>query len=1089
LPSARRRPFARYPQPASSRWLNPVPVRGSLVAFALILSVLSDPARAQDNPPPTAKPVVEAAAPAPPAVNPATPPKPDVIPASTAPETSGTSTNQDGSVKGASDKNPDEIQLSLQGANVDMVVQWLAQTTGKTVIKHPRVQCQLTITSSKKLTKREAITLVYRALSLEGFAATESSSAIFLTPEGSEPKLSPELLAASRKDIPEGRQRLVKMFPLQHMQAAEMKEKLRGVLSEKGTVEADDRVNQLIVTDYNDNLKLMAELIAEFDVTDSDSGIQIFHLKYGDAEEIGNLVGLILNVSAPSGAPAKPSSSGGGGGGGPPPMPMSMPMSMPGQMGGMQGGGQPGSGGSSPAASGIGSTVSAPQVRLWPDRTSNRLIVSAPKSKLIEVQRLLDILDTDQPEDVTVRSIAVKNVAATDLVRELAPIYQKMSGKTRKEAIEVGANDRSNSLIILSSENNFRALEKLVASLDTEDAQEKVVQTFMLKNADAQDAAKQLQDLGKEQESTRYPYYIFSSGGQDKPKKKMSVVADRRRNALVIQAPPAQMPSIEKMVQELDQPITDDSLAPKIFHLKYVSAVDIEDVLNELFLKKTQQRPYFYFYDEEPQNQTDRDVGRLYGKVRITSEPYSNTIIVTSNSKENLAAVEEVLKQLDTPSDAGESTLRIGLRFAKASVVANSINILFAKNGSPGLRATPQQGQPVPQQPQQQQQNTGSSQPGFNLEEETKEEGYFPWLGGPPDNPRSGDGRSTSRPVSDLVGRVRAVPDQRSNALLVSANVQYFPQVLKLIEELDAQTDQVLIEARLVEVSADFLDKLGVRWSPDGSQVFTADDFDNAILGHGQGNYKKGFGGTTTANSPASSGNVLQSLTSLRSGVLDATISMDFLVQFLRKTTDAKVLAEPQINIRDNETGRLFVGQQVPIPQYTQVSTVGSQNTSFTYKDVGVVLEVTPHINSSGDVELRIHTESSTVVAGQTVLGGSIFDTRNFRTDLTAKNGQTLVLGGIIQKQVSDTLRKTPILGDIPGLGWAFKKKDKSSRDVELMVFMRPRVSRNAEQDREVLEHVYRKSPLVEQWDREGQRPAQLDKKGQPVKNPDREQK
>ena len=93
-------------------------------------------------------------------------------------------------------------------------------------------------------------------------------------------------------------------------------------------------------------------------------------------------------------------------------------------------------------------------------------------------------------------------------------------------------------------------------------------------------------------------------------------------------------------------------------------------------------------------HQTDRDVGRLYGKVRITSEPYSNTLIITSNSKENLAAVEEVLKQLDTPSDAGESTLRIGLRFAKASTLANSINILFAKNGSPlcartRLRASP----------------------------------------------------------------------------------------------------------------------------------------------------------------------------------------------------------------------------------------------------------------------------------------------------------------------------------------------------------------------------------------------------------------
>jgi general secretion pathway protein D len=550
----------------------------------------------------------------------------------------------------------------------------------------------------------------------------------------------------------------------------------------------------------------------------------------------------------------------------------------------------------------------------------------------------------------------------------------------------------------------------------------------------------------------------------------MSVVADRRRNSLVVQAPPAQMPGIEKMIRELDEPITDDSLAPKIFHLKYVSAVDIEEVLNELFLKKTQQRTYYW---DDPQPQADRDVGRLYGKVRITSEPYSNTIIVTSNSKENLSVVEEVLKQLDSPSEAGESTLRIGLRFAKAYTVANAINILFARQGSPGLRPVVQQTQPAPfnnnnnnssSNPQ-----NGTVQVGFELEQETKEEGYFPWLGGPQDSPRSSsDSRSAIRPVSDLVGRVRAVADQRINALLISANVHYFPQVLKLIEDLDAPTDQVLIEARLVEISADFLDKLGVRWSPDGSQVFTADDLDNSILGHVRGDYMKGFGGNTEVNTPPSgAGNIVQSLTTLRSGVLQSSISMDFLVQFLRRTTDAKVLAEPQINIRDNETGRLFVGQQVPIPQNTQVSSVGSQNTSFTYKDVGVVLEVTPHINSSGDVELRIHTESSTVVPGVTVLGGSIFDTRNFRTDLTAKNGQTLVLGGIIQKQVSDTLRKTPILGDIPVLGWVFKKKDKTTRDVELMVFMRPKVTRTPEESRDLLDEIYRKAPAVRLWDEE----------------------
>src|SRR5207244_629973 len=100
----------------------------------------------------------------------------------------------------------DEIQLSFQGANIDMIVQWLAQQTGKSVVKHPQVQCQLTITSSKKLGTRQAIDLVYRALSLEGFIAVESSNAILIVPEGKEPKMNPELLDGSKKDIPEGRQ-------------------------------------------------------------------------------------------------------------------------------------------------------------------------------------------------------------------------------------------------------------------------------------------------------------------------------------------------------------------------------------------------------------------------------------------------------------------------------------------------------------------------------------------------------------------------------------------------------------------------------------------------------------------------------------------------------------------------------------------------------------------------------------------------------------------------------------------------------------------------------------------------------------------
>ena len=957
----------------------------------------------------------------------------------------------------------DEIQLSFQRANIDMVVEWLAKTTGKSVVKHPKVQCQLTIVSSKNLTARDAVTLVYRALALEGFAAIESSKSILLVPEGQEPKLSPELTNGG--DIPEGRQRLIKVFPLKHIEPGELTEKVRGVLSENGTIETDTRANQLIVTDYTDNIRLLGELIIELDVASvSDTVIEIYPLQHLEAAEMANLLNLVLNLQpgtpASSRSTSRPSSSSSRSRSSvsmPRGVVISSPSSRPSPS-------PSSSSGPSSPPSGSGPS-SGQQVRLWPDRTSNRLIVAAPKSKLPEVKRLIDLLDTEKPQDVGIRVIPLKHVSAEDLVKEIAPLYQKLSGASLKDVIEVTANIRSNSMIVLSSETNFEAIKRLTDTLDTEDAQERVMQAFSLRNADAEDVAEQLQELNQNQSTTaRYIYYYpgSSSGGNGK---NISVVADKRRNTVIVQAPPGAMGSIGEMIAELDKPVTDDSLAPRIYPLKYVSAVDIEDVLNELFLKKQQQRDYFdYYYYGPSSSSSDQDAGRMFGKVRITSEPYSNSIIVTSNSPENLEAVEAVLKQLDAPSQAGESTLRVGLRFASASKVAKSINILFAKNGSPPLRPERQQGQQGPNQ-QQQRSGQGPSSTGFDLEEESDEEGYFPWLGGQPDNLRTSDGRSV-RPVSDMIGKVRVVPDQRSNSLLISANVHYFPQVLKLIEDLDAPTAEVLIEARIVEVSSDYLDKLGVRWSPDGSQVFSGADYDNSFLVRSSGQYTKGFGGTSEANT-AGIGSVVGALASLRSGVLDSTISMDFLVQFLKQNTAATVLAQPQINIKDNETGKLFVGQQVPIPDNNQVTQLGGQNTTLRYKDVGVVLEVTPHINKAGDVALKIHAESSSIVPGQTVLGGAVFDTRNFKTDLEAKSGETLVLGGIIQRQVTDTLRKTPILGSIPGLGWAFKKKDKITREVELMVFLRTTVVRTPEEAKALLEGTDRIMPLIKKW-REG---------------------
>lgn len=914
----------------------------------------------------------------------------------------------------ASTESSDEIQLSFSGANVDMVVQWLAKTTGKSVVKHPRVQCELTIVSSKKVSTREAVSIVYRALALQGFTAIESQNSILLVPEGQEPKMIPELLASSSSGIPDGRQRLVKVFHLNHVSPSELKQKLGTLTSEKGTIEADDHGNRIIVTDYTDNIRLLTELIPELDVASvSDAIVEIFPVKHLEAQDLSDLLTLILNQQPGNpGATAQPNKPG------------------PPQSSGPS---------ASPSASGPNQ-----QIRLWPDKISNRLIVSAPQSKMPEVAELIETLDVEKPADVGVRVLPLKHVSAGDLVKEVGPLYQKMSGKSLKETIEITANDRSNSLIVLSSEENFKGLQKLVATLDTADAEEKVLESFPLENADAEDVAKQLQDLYRDQPTTsRYVYYFSTPTA----KKELSVVADRRRNTVIVQASPASLPSIREIIKTLDEPVTDDTLAPRIFTLKYVSAADIELVLNELFLKKEEQRSYWDYY-YAPQEESRQDAGRLYGKVRITSEPHSNSIIVTSNSAESLGAVEEVLRQLDVPSQAGETTLRIPIRFAQSVNLATSINVLFATSGSPPLRPVAQPS--TPNDNRNQPQSTTTSKTSFELEQEREEEAYYPWLGGQQESVRSGDGRTTVRPVSDLVGRVRVVPDRRSNALLVTCNVHFFPQVIKLINELDAPTSQVVIEAKIVEVASDFRERLGVRWSPDGSRTFEPEDLDNSFMPSATAAHREIFAGALAD--------------SLRTGTLDASISLDFLIQFLRKNSGSTVLAEPQLNVRDNELGRLFVGAQVPFISRSTFTDVGGRNDQFDYKDVGIILEVSPHIKNEEEVALRIRAESSSIRNGQTLFGGAILDTRDFRTDLLVKDGDTVVLGGIIQQEESDTIRKVPLLGSIPVIGWAFKKRDKASRQVELMVFLRPKILRNSDDVRDMLHEAERKTPNLQRW-------------------------
>lgn len=852
------------------------------------------------------------------------------------PSPSSSETQSDGNANANADSNSSEniekepeeelINLSFKEANIDSVIQWLSKTTGKSIIKHPRANCKLTIVSAGKLTKQEALNLVYHALSLEGFTASENGSTIVILPDSEDSKIKPELVSEGDPENANGWRKVMRVFDLRNVQASEMVSKVKGLLSKSAKVESDAAGNKLIVTDFAENVDLLSEL--------------------------------------------------------------------------------------------------------------------------------LDSLDVEQTADFTVRIIPILNVDAEDLADEISPLFRNKRN-SGSMGVDITANERSNNLIIMSNEADYKAIKTIVASLDTEDAQQTVLRQFELKNADAQEVADQLESLFQDQDSSRnryYSSYYYRRSGNDEGK--VNVVADTRRNSLLVQGPPASMSQIEELIEALDEPISEDSLTPQIFQLEFVSAVDMEEVLTELFNESTNQRNYFGGWDPwnsygSSRNNNSANTGRLLGKVRITAEPYSNSIIISSNSPENVQAVAEVLKTLDVPSKAGDTTLRVPLNFAEAVKVANSINVLFAKSGSP-----PNQGGNQNQRNNQNQQNNNNNgQPGnttasFELERDVEERAYYPWLGGQQDNNRFGT--TLSRPVSELVGRVRIVPDPRTNSLLVTSNMNFFPQVVKLINELDAPTPQVLIEVRILEVSTDFRDKFGVRFSSGGTESFESDDFEGSFLTTATG----GFNDTIS--------NIFGSDSS--TGVLDATVNVNLLVQFLKKNADANVLAEPQVNVADNELGRLFVGSQVPFISGSINTREGGRNDSFNYRDVGIILEVTPQINNDKEVALKIRVESSNIRAGETLFGGAILDTRSFRTDLLVRDKQTIVLGGIIQKDESELVRKVPILGDIPILGYAFKKKDKVSRNVELMVFLTPRITRNLNEIDQLVNEVENKTPRIKAW-------------------------
>lgn len=271
--------------------------------------------------------------------------------------------------------------------------------------------------------------------------------------------------------------------------------------------------------------------------------------------------------------------------------------------------------------------------------------------------------------------------------------------------------------------------------------------------------------------------------------------------------------------------------------------------------------------------------------------------------------------------------------------------------------------------------------------------------------------------------------DERTNAIIVRdipGNVELMGTV---ISTLDATTPQVLIEAKIVETTLNNNENLGVDWvvqaGASGTKRATIFPFTDV-----------------TSNKFVIDRFPGAEDTDFTYGTIDFS-QMQAVLELLRTRTDTNILSNPRIVTLDNKKASIVVGSQYPIPSYVyNEEQARLQVNGFVYKDIGVIFEVTPHVNNAGLVTLDINPRVTDILDYVTVENTQLprLSNESATTRVMIKDGETLVIAGLIKDKVTDVKKKIPFLGDVPLLGLVFQKTEKTVVKTDLLIFLTPHI-------------------------------------------------
>ncbi len=297
---------------------------------------------------------------------------------------------------------------------------------------------------------------------------------------------------------------------------------------------------------------------------------------------------------------------------------------------------------------------------------------------------------------------------------------------------------------------------------------------------------------------------------------------------------------------------------------------------------------------------------------------------------------------------------------------------------------------------------------------------------------------------------VKITADKATNSLIIIADKEDYQVMDNIIKKLDVPRSMVYIESLIMEVNVTKEFSLGVQWQAGGQ----------TRLGNKDAAFGGGFQPETAIASTTST--TLPNPTGFSLGVFSEAITVGgitfpnlmAIVNAFKKDQDVHILSTPQILTTDNEEASITVGKSVPFQTRAAATTTNlvDQYSYYEYKDVGITLKITPQISHDRMVRLNISQES-TKLDQQTTISSDRPTTfkRTIDTTVIVKNGNTVVIGGLIDNSFSNTEFKTPCLGDIPLLGELFKTNSTGNDKTNLFVFITPHVVQNPEEAQALL--------------------------------------